>query len=210
MFRTIVLLLLGALFVYLIVRIFSARKKPATATGFMEQDLSDLDIKSARRGDQISIAGGGADYGDLDFTVDRTARYDGPAGNVHEVSGKYHGRRVYLESSDEDETEVCLTLASDAMSLQDLGLTEGDLARMDEEESRANSVTWQGQDWHFVLSGETWYYEDGDPEGEGFFAWTFQSPDQRRYITVTKWEGQPFDVNVSKVLDPDTVTVFRS
>src|SRR3954470_21783749 len=71
-------------------------------------DLANLKPTDARTGDVISIAGGGDDMSDLDFTADRTTSYQAGSRNWFEVSGPYRERRVSMRVSNEEEIEVAI------------------------------------------------------------------------------------------------------
>lgn len=203
----IILLILGGIFGVLFYMIFKKKEKQSVPP--VALDLTNLRINDARIGDTISIVGAGDDYDDLDCTVDRRNRYESGRDEWYEVSGMYRGRRVDVECFEGDELEVSAILKPVELSLEDIGVSEDDLARMDEEQSRANKIEWDGE-WFYEVSREIRYFQDDSGEGEGFYSWDFRSEDGKRVLFVQKWEGEPFEVGISQVINPDDIRVYRA
>ena len=200
--------ILGIILIILIVMIFKKVKKSPPPPPQM--DLSSLSITDARLSDSISVAGQGDDYDDLDFVVDRKNRYESGDEKWYELSGKYKGRRVYVEYDEGDELEVTVNLARTSLTLSDLGLNEDDLTRMDEEQSTSNGLEYNGERWQYMLSQKIGYFQDDRGEGEGYYSWSFQNQDGRRVLFIDKWEGKPFEGGLAEVVDQNDVTVYRS
>jgi hypothetical protein len=172
-------------------------------------DLANLTVREARPGDVVSIVGAGDDFADLSFTVDRRDRFESGREEWYELSGLYKGKRVYVEWCDEDELEVYLD-KGEKIHLDELGLTERDLERLDREESTANTVNFDGRQWRYAISREVGYFKNGRGNGEGFYSWEFSSPDDRERLSIEKYAGDPFEVGRSLRLDPTAVTVYRT
>ncbi len=174
------------------------------------RDLANLTIVDARVGDAISIHGAGDDFDDLQFDVDRRNRYESGEEEWFEVSGKYRGRRVFVEYYEDDVLEVSAVVDPQRLTLDDLGLAEEDLIRMDEEQSRSNRIEHDGQEWTYAGSQEIGYFRDGRGDGEGYYSWEFEGAGAERLLCIEKWEGAPFEVLIARKIHPDDVRVFRA
>jgi hypothetical protein len=204
----LILLGLGIVFVILLVMIF--KKSKSKPPPIPQRDLASLGITDARVGDSIAILAAGDDFEDLEFVVDRRNRYESGNEEWFELSGMYKGRRVFVEYYEDDEIEVSVNLARREISLSDLGLSEADLIRMDEERSSANGFDYDGQSWKYGSSEEVGYFKDGRGEGEGYYCWNFRSDDGKRELFIEKWEGDPFEGGIAEMTNPQDVKIYRS
>lgn len=201
--------LLAVLIVVFIIlfAIYMRKDKDRTRPPAPVENLAELSVAAAAVGDNISIRGAGDDYADLDFTVDRKNRYDS-GHEWFELSGRYNGRRIYVEVSEDDELEVTVDLGRVEIALGDLGLSEDDLIRMDETQDQSESFDYDGSTWRYKSSREIGYFKDDGAEREGYYSWDFQEQDGERILSVEKWEGEPFDVCLARRVNPDDVQVF--
>lgn len=205
MTEVLILILLG-LAGYLLYRALR-RKKPKAEALPQRADLANLTIKDATRGDNIILSGAGQSYEDLSFTVDRLNRYESGGEQWFELSGFGAGKRVFLEWSEDDELEITLQRQG-GLHLEALGVTEEDLAQMDEERSRSRFIEYQGKRWNYRESAEAGYFKDDGPEGEGFYYWKFDCDELQLFIE--KYEGDPFEVGISEKISPGRVRIFRA
>ena len=166
-------------------------------------------IARAKVGDTIEIEGVGERFEHVNFTIDRRSRYESGGETWYEVSGTQRGERVYVELYDDDELEVTVQLPAAALSLHDLGLTEEDLARMDDERSPKNTVAYNGETWSYADSDEIGYSKDGKSPLEGYYNWDFKSADGLRVLFVEKWEGEPFEAGIAYHVHPEDVRVLE-
>ncbi len=206
MFRLLVLAVLGVILIGLVVAMF--RRRPKARPERSVADLTDVRLPDARIGDTVSIVGLGDDFDDLDFVVDRRHRYEAGGESWYEVSGEYRGRRVHVEFVEDDDLEITVVRDPSPRSLDDVGLDEETLIRMDEEERESNSFDWDGRRWHYHESGEVGFFANERGAGEGYYGWDFRGDDGRR-LSVEKWEGEPFQVHVADVVREGDVRVFR-
>ncbi len=95
------------------------------------------------------------------------------------------------------------------MALSAVGLTDGELIRMDQEQSLDNSIEYEGERYLYSNSYEVFRFEDDRDEGEGFYLWEFFTTGREKTIAVVKWEGMPFEAYASEGLSPDLVSVFK-
>ncbi|MFT4542683.1 MAG: hypothetical protein ACI841_003838 [Planctomycetota bacterium] len=169
--------------------------------------VHDLTIKDAVLGDSIVVSGAAEDFSDINFTIDRVHQFRSGRDRWAEISGIDSGRRFGIEWVDDDELEVSLDRGL-RMKIGDLGLTEDDLARFDEEESASNTVEHDGTRFSFSESGEVFHSRAGG-EDEGFYSWEFEAEDGRS-LWIEKWEGESFQAGISASIRPDSVSVFRA
>lgn len=198
--------ILGALLAWVLIMFF---KKSEPAPVKPQQDLANLKIGDTRVGDTLSIAGGGDDLSDLDFTVDRRKRYEAGQRQWREFSGPYRERRVYLEVFDDDETEVRADLSGHKPTLDQLGLTEQDLADMDERQNPSDSFEFDGAIWMYRASREVGEFREGQDTGTGFYRWDFQEENGSRFLYVRKPEAEPFTGSMLMRVNPADITVYR-
>ena len=88
-------------------------------------------------------------------------------------------------------------------------ITEEDLVRMDEQHSLDNSIEYEGTRYHYSNSGESFFFEGGSTEGQGFYLWELANEDNERFASIVKWEGMPFEAYLSESVSPDSITVYR-
>jgi hypothetical protein len=202
------LVILGVLLIMVLKKLFqtpAARVAPAVPA----PDLGSLTIADARVGDVISVTGAGDNLSDLDFTADRRSRYEAGEKQWFELSGMYRDRRVALEVRNEDELEVRAFLNGMKLSLEDLGLSEDDLAQIDERQNTADNFEYDGKMWFYRLSKEMGVFRDGQTQGAGFYGWEFTEETGQRFLSIRKREGEPFSAGVAVKLNPADITVLR-
>jgi hypothetical protein len=200
--------ILGALLIIVLKKLFERPAVPATPA-VPKQDLASLTVVDAKVGDSISVTGAGDNFSDLDFTVDRRTRYEAGEKQWFELSGKHGEGRVALEVREEDEVEVRAFLAGLKLSLEDLGVSEDDLAQMDERQNTADNFEYDGKTWYYRLSKEVGAFRDSQTQGTGFYGWEFIEEGGARFLSIRKREGEPFSAGVAVKLNPADVTVFR-
>jgi hypothetical protein len=206
------LVVLGALLFMILKKLFERPAAPvsSSAPAAAKPDLASLTVADARVGDNISISGAGDSFSDLDFTVDHGNRYEAGEKQWFDVSGKHGERRVALEvRNEDDELDVRGFLDGRKLSLEDLGLSEDDLAQMDQRQNTADNFEFDGKNWYYRLSKEVGVFHDGQTQGTGFYGWEFIEETGQRYLSVRKREGEPFNASVAVKLNPADVTVFR-
>jgi len=181
----------------------------SSETGASNVNLANLRVTDIQRGDVVTLNGGGDDYADLSFDVDRTNRYQSSGLEWFEHSGLYNGRRIFVEVVNEDFVESFVDLAKNAPALGDLGLGEDDLVRMDDSQDRSESCQFQGHTFRYHDSQEIGYFQDCAGDGEGYYSWEFREVDGERVITVEKWEGEPFEVRIARKVNPNDFEIFR-
>lgn len=208
--KYILLAVIGGAIVFLIMKIRRKKDEAGGADEPVGPDLANLSPTEARKGDLVSLSGASDDFEDIEFNVDRKNRYESGDDEWYEVGGSWQGRQVFLEMYEDDELELSFNFADAGVTLSELGLTEDDLVRMDESQSRSEGFEWNGQRYSYAGSGEIGYFKDGRGEGEGFYAWEFQAADGATGITVEKWEGEPFEAVPSKRLSVGEVKVWRT
>lgn len=200
-------IILGALLFMVLKKLF---QRPAPAPAPPKPDLASLTVSQARAGDSISVSGAGDNFSDLDFTVEHRNRYEAGERQWFEVSGRYHERRVALEVREQDsELEVRGFLDGRKLSLEDLGLSEDDLAQMDERQNTADNFPFDDKNWYYLLSKEMGVFHDGQTQGAGCYGWEYIEETGQRYLSIRKREGEPFSASVAVKLNPADITVFR-
>ena len=200
----ICLLCLAGFLFYMAMRKKSKVKRPSLESS----SLANLPtIKNARSGDTLILSGASENYEDVSLTVDRMNRYEVDSDSWYELSGLWSGKRIFLEWCEDDELEVGIQRKT-GLGIEDIGITEEDLSRMDDQRSRSNFIEYDGQKWYYRESSEVGYFKDDGPEGEGFYMWQFESDDFQLF--VEKYEVDPFEVGISEKINPSRIKVFRA
>lgn len=172
-------------------------------------DLANLKIGDARVGDALSVTGAAEDFSDIDFTVDREDQYEAGERRWMELSGAWRDRRARLEVHDEGTVEVLGNFDGKKITLDELGLSENDLAEIDERQNPSDFFDWDGKFWLYRSSREIGLFTTDNPTGRGFYCWTFQEQDGKRYLSIRKFEGEPFSGSIWTKIEPTDITVFR-
>jgi hypothetical protein len=200
--------ILGVLLVIVLMNLFKKHSTPP-AQSVPQQDLANLKPTDARTKDVISVSGAGDNMTDLDFTVDRTTWYQAGSRNWLEVSGPYRERRVSMRVANEEEIDVVIHNDPRKVTLEDLGLSEDDLAQMDERQNTADSFEFDGKVWQYHLSREVQARRDDQPQPTSFYYWEFRLQEGSGLLTVRKPEGEPFAVTLYTGVPTGDVTVYR-
>jgi len=205
MFTFVTLVVLGLLLGIVLMQLFKKQPLPPTPAA----DLANLKVTDARAGDAISISGAGDNYTDLDFTADRRTDFDAGTRRWFEVSGPYLERRVALRVGGDEEVEVYLHSDARKLTLEDLGLTEEELAEMDERQNTADSFEFDGKVWLYRLSREVRSTRSDQAVPAGFYYWEFLEQAGKGMIGIRKAEGEPFAVTLYLGIAPSDVTIYR-
>jgi hypothetical protein len=173
------------------------------------EDLANLKITDARVGDAVSISGAGDDFGDLDFTIDRRNQYTAGEKQWIELGGMYKERRVYLEVVSDEEVEVTAVRDPNKLTIEELGLSEQDLADLDERQNTADNFYYQDKMWFYRFSKEVSLLREGQARSTGYYLWEFREEGGKRVITIRKGEGEPFTASLGTLVNPGDITVYR-
>lgn len=205
--------ILGALLAIVLMQLFKQPdvpvSRPFAAKPPPPQDLANLKVSDALPGDVLSISGAGDNMSDLDFTADRLAHVEAGARRWFELAGPYRERRVALRVAGDEEIEAALHSDARKITLEDLGLSEDDLAQMDERQNTADSFEFDGKAWLYRLSREARSWRDDGQRPAGFYYWEFQEEGGSRLIAVRKAEGEPFTITLYAGIPAGDVTVYR-
>jgi hypothetical protein len=208
MITLIVEAVLGVLLVLFLMQLFKKHPTTQAAPAGPQQDLANLKPSDARTGDVVSIAGAGDNMSDLDFTADRTTWFQAGSHAWTEVSGPYRERRVTMRVANEDELEVAIQNDPRKITIEDLGLTEADLADMDERQNTGDSFEFEKM-WFYRLSREVQAKRDDQPRAAGYYYWEFREQDGPGLLAIRKPEGEPFSVSLFKGIPAGDVTIYR-
>ena len=181
------------------------RKKKRPASAETTETIAD-----ARVGDVFTISSASVTYDDAYFIVEKVNRYEGYAGDSHELLAVDGDTRLWVEWSGQGSAlSIAVRAEERPMSIERLGLTEADLKRMDEEHSLDNGFEYDGAHYYYGNSGELFFFEDGAGEGHGLYGWEFADYDHRRFASIVKWEGTPFEAYLSESVSPESISVYR-
>lgn len=202
MLTIIIEALLGFFLVLVLMQLF---KKRPTAP---QPDLANLSAADARVGDVISISGAGDNMSDLDFTIDRSQLVQAGAHRWSELSGPYHEHRVILRVTNGEDLETAIHTDTRKLSIEDLGLSEDDLAEMDERQNTADTFEFDGKVWVYRLSRDA-HASGANQPPTGFYYWEFHEQNGKGLLVIRKLEGDPFTVTPFTEIPPGDITVYR-
>ena len=174
-----------------------------------QPDLAHLTVADAKVGDTLSVLGAADDLSDLDFTVDRRDAYEAGSKQWFEVSGTWRDRRVFLEVHTGDNTEVLGNFDGRRLTLDDFGLSEDNMGELDQRQNQSDFIDFEGKFWLYRFSREIGIFGEGHETGRGFYCWQFQEQGGTHFLSVRKFEGEPFTVAIWLKVEPNDVTVFR-
>jgi hypothetical protein len=200
--------ILGVLLVIVLMQLFKKTPAPAAPTAPAE-DLANLKVTDARVGDAISIAGAGDSMTDLDLTVDRGMRYEAGSRSWMELSGPYQNRRVAIRVGGDEEIEAYLHSNPAKITLETIGLSEDDLAQIDQRQNPADNFMYDNTTWMYQLSREVRSWRDNQSQPVMFYYWEFRTEDGKRLLGIRKAESEPFTVTEYQAVNPADVTVYR-
>ena len=199
---------LGVMLAVVIMQFFKKHPQPVAASAPVE-DLANLKPQDARVGDAISISGAGDKMEDLDFTVDRTTWITAGSRQWVEIGGPYRERRVALRVGGDEEVEVSIHNDPRKVTLEDLGVSEDDLAQMDERQNTADSFEFDGKTWLYVISREVQAQRSDRPQADGYYYWEFREQSGAGILAIRKEQSEPFAVSLFTLIQPGDVTVYR-
>jgi hypothetical protein len=199
--------ILGILLVIVLMNLF--KKTPPPAPAAPPEDLANLKVTDARVGDALSIAGAGDRMTDLDFTVEHGTRYEAGSRTWLELTGPYQERRIALRVAGDEEIETFLHSQPGRLTLEDIGLSEDDLAEIDQRQNPADNFEYNNTSWMYQLSREVRGWRDHSSQPQAFYYWEFRTQDNRRLLGIRKAEGEPFTVTEYAGVAPSDVTVYR-
>lgn len=203
------------LFIFLAVVLwFVLKKKKEIETDETKEKMSYLPenatIKDVKAGGVISISGFTEDFQDLDFIVKTVNRYERGSSKWYELVGNAEGKKLFLEWEEDDgELFITATSTDKGFPLSDIGLSEDELIRMDEEASDENFVEYKDEKYFYDGSGEVLFYENNIGAGEGYYSWDFINEEETKVLSVERWEDEPFEVFTGKVIDADHVDIYK-
>jgi hypothetical protein len=174
-----------------------------------QEDLANLKVTDARVKDTLSVNGAAEDFSDVDFTVDRRDFYEAGSQRWMELSGMWRDRRVTLEVHSDDVVEVRGNFDGRKITLDEIALSEDDLAQLDTRQNQADFFDYDGKFWMFRQSREMAIFNDDASTGRGFYGWEFHEQDGKRWMVIRKFEGEPFTAAIRVKVEPGDVTVFR-
>src|SRR5271169_649566 len=200
--------ILGALLVIVLMNLFKKTPPPPARTGPVE-DLANLKVTDARPGDVLSISGAGDNMTDLDFTPDRGTRFEAGSHSWLELNGPYLERRVSLRVGGDEDVEVFVHTDPRKLTLEDLGVSEDDLAQMDERQNTADSFDFDNVTWMYRMSREVQAWKEHQPQPSGSYYWEFRDAGGQGLLAIRKAEAEPFTVTLYRAVPPADVTVYR-
>ena len=89
-------------------------------------------------------------------------------------------------------------------------MAKDDLAQLDERQNPSDFFDYNGKFWLYRFSREAAVYSGGAAPGRGFYLWQFQEQDAKKFLSIRKFEGEPFVAGLWVGIEPADITAFRS
>jgi hypothetical protein len=105
--------------------------------------------------------------------------------------------------------QASVVLHPNQLTLEDLGLSEHDLADMDDRQNTADNFEFDGKVWFYRFSKEIVVSRDGQSRGTGYYMWEFREDGGNRLLNIRKAEGEPFTASLATLVNAGDITVYR-
>ena len=181
------------------------KKRPASPSTPIESTIRD-----ARVGDVVVVQGFALEYDDCYFVVENVHRYGGSGIAWYELVVADSENRLWIEWS-EDDGGLHVTATDDRRptGLEAIGLAESALMDMDSSRSIDRSVEIDGLRYIYRNSFEAFFFRNNRPtDGEGFYLWEFLAEDESRVLSITKFEGVPFEAHFAEIISSENVLLY--
>ena len=167
-------------------------------------------VRDARVGDVIVVQGFALEYDDCYFVVENVHRYGGSGIVWYELVVADSENRLWIEWSEDDSgLHVTATDNRRPAGLESIGLAESDLMDMDSSRSIDRSVEVDGLRYLYRNSFEAFFFRDNRPSnGEGFYLWEFLAEDESKVLSITKFEGVPFEAHFAEIISSENVLLY--
>ena len=139
----------------------------------------------------------------------RARRSSNDAETWYELTCVDDETHIWIDWTDGYDLFVTATDDPGPVGLGSVGLTEEQLIDLDEENSIDNYIEVEGDRYDYRNSSEVTFYQDNRGQGQGFYHWDFMREDGDRVLSVSKWEGRPFEVAFSEVISPDRIKLYK-
>jgi hypothetical protein len=169
----------------------------------------DDSIRAAKTGDVLSIQGLALEYDDLYFFVEKIHRYSSPSDTWYELTCVDGDTHIWIDWTDGYDLFVTATDDPDPVGLASIGLTEEQLIDLDEENSIDNHIEVEGARFDYRNSSEVTFYQDNRGQGSDFYHWDFLREDGDRVLSISKWEGRPFEAVFTDVVEPESIKLYK-
>ncbi len=201
---TLIVIAVLAVLLFAVLRLMYAGARKQAA---LPAEAGPVRVSDARPGDVISIAGAAEDYSDLEFTVEKRSRFDAGPRQWIELRGTHRNRPVSIGVfAGEDDAAVS---TGQALSLEDLGLTEEQIAQIDRDQD-GGRIVYDQKPWRYRMSKEFVLLRDSASHGSSFYGWFFDEEGGPRTLLVRKPEGEPFQASVATRPKPGEIIVYRA
>ena len=177
--------------------------------GASSPSSQDDNIRAAKVGDVVSISGLRLEYDDVYFFVEKINRYSSETETLYEALCVDGDNQVWSDWTGGYDLTVTATDDPDPVGLGSIGTTEEELIQLDEEHSIDNFIEIEGDKYYYRNSAEVTFYQDSRGQGEGFYNWDLVHEDGEHVLSVSKWEGKPFEATFSEVISPDRIVLYK-
>ena len=143
------------------------------------------------------------------FFIEKINRYSSETETWYEALCVDGDNQVWIDWTDGHDLTVTATDDPEPVGLGSIGTTEEELIQLDEEHSIDNFIEVEGDKYYYRNSTEVTFYQDNRGQGEGFYNWDLVHEDGEHVLSVSKWEGKPFEATFSEVISPDRIVLYK-
>ena len=169
----------------------------------------DESIRAARVGDVVTVSGFSVEYDERLLFIERIHRYSSASDTWYELLCVEDDARLWIDWTDDRDLSITVTEDTGPAGLSGTGLTEDDLIELDEQHSIDNYVTIDGANYYYRNSAEVLFFRDNKGPGDALYQWDFIREQGDMALTISKWEGRPFEVVFSEAISPENITLYQ-
>lgn len=175
-----------------------------------EKAAAKLNIhpRDAVVGDILTIEDVGPNHLDVTFPIRGLHTYvDEDDFRWGEAYGDGPTGTIFAEFIEDDDIEIFVKLGKMDIKLGDIGITEDDLWKIDDEEE--GFVEYDGEKFEYEDSGEVTFYKDGEGNGEKFYSWDFRSEDGLLSLSFEKYGSDKVSAGICNKVDYRQIELTR-
>ena len=163
-----------------------------------------LSIENMQPGGVLHVMNIGPELAEYDVTIQARHRYEEEGVEWFELEGDNGSQKVWITIEEDDEQELSIVLKK--IKLRDIGLTNAQLDKMDDQEE--GEFNYNNQTFFYEDSGDASFFRNSGDKEEPFSYWEFENKDQTQAVSVEKWNDGTVDVCLSDYIKPSQVQVF--
>lgn len=120
----------------------------------------------------------------------------GEGDKTHEWQLKSYDDLIYLERSEDDEVQWCI---SRKINFNRLGSEIPE--RIKDSGDPPQTVTYESVSYYLEESGGGHFFKDGRPPGQPMLSWDYADDSGRRFLTIEQWGEDEFEASLGETVE---------